>query len=126
MGLDRRIDPATGDYIDDGAGGDEDTDSVETAAYHQIKTERGEWWADPDKGSDLHLVPRLSVTQALELLPATLESALQALVDAGLARSQRVEVAAHPTVPNRIIGITEIVDIQRGPVDLATVAGLAE
>ena len=123
-GLDRRLNPETGDYISDGAGGDEDTDTVETAAYHQITTHRGEFWADPTKGSDLHLVPRMSITAALEFAPETLRGALQALVNAGLAKDLRVEVTTDPNAPHRLIGLSEITDVQRGRVDLTQIAGL--
>lgn len=123
-GLDRRIDPDTGDYIDDGAGGDLDTDTIETAAYHQIKTHRGEYWADPTKGSDLHLVPRMSLDQALEFAPDTIKACLQALVDAGLAKDLYVEVTTDPNVPYRLIGLSEITDAQKGAIDLSQIAGL--
>jgi hypothetical protein len=49
-GLDRKLDPATGDYVDDGAGGTETTRSALTAVYHQGRTPRGGWVGDPSAG----------------------------------------------------------------------------
>jgi phage gp46-like protein len=123
-GLDRRIDPETGDWIDDGAGGFEETDTCESAAYLQIRIHRGEYWADGSAGSDVHLVPRMSLTQALEFAPETLRAALQRLVDAGLAKDLFVEVTADPDHPHRLTGVTEITDAQGGRVDLSQIAGL--
>ena len=123
-GLDRRIDPVTKDWIDDGAGGFEETDTVETAAYLQIRIHRDEYWADAGAGSDIHLVPEMSITAALEFAPNTLRAALQALIDDGLATDMVVEVAVDPAHPHRIVGVTEITDAQRGGVDLSQIAGL--
>jgi len=124
VGLDRVIDPETGDYVDDGAGGDVDTETIETAAYHQILTHLGEYWAGPEKGSEIHRVPEMSATEALQKAPATLTAALQALVDAGFAKDLKVEVVADERVSGRIVGATSITDVQKGRVDLSKIAGL--
>lgn len=50
-GFDRSIDPATGDYVDDGVGGTEWTRTAAPALFHQIRTPLGSWWADGEAGS---------------------------------------------------------------------------
>lgn len=124
MGLDRRYDPEVGDYIDDGAGGYEETDTVETAAYLQITIHRDEYVGDHSRGSDIHLLPRENA-DALTVLAAedTLRAALQKLVDAGLAKDLEVNVSASEDFPHRLEGGTEITDAQRGRVDLSDVVG---
>lgn len=57
-GLDRLIDSATGDYLDDGAGGTKTTRSAITKLHHQLKTPLGSWFGDPLAGSRLHELER--------------------------------------------------------------------
>ncbi len=124
-GIDRRIDPVTKDYIDDGVGGYENTTTVETAGYHQIQTQIDRWWADPTKGSGVYLVPQMTLSEAtIQFLEDTIRAAFQALIDAGLAREQRVEVANSELVVDRLLLLAELVDAAATQVDLTEVGGI--
>lgn len=90
-GLDRQLDPMTGDYVDAGRGEYSETPTIQPAVYHQFMTERGAWCLDADAGSDLHLVLRRvlnrdTIVFAIDVAKTT----LQPFVDAGLARDVRV------------------------------------
>ena len=47
-GLDRKINPLTRDYIDDGAGSTETTRNASTAIWHQFNTVKDRWWGDAE------------------------------------------------------------------------------
>lgn len=126
-GLDRKFDHFIGDYVDDGEGGYTETITVETAAYLQITIERDDWLVDATRGSDVHLLPQRNADAATVLAAQkTLQSALQRLVDAGLAKDLFVEVAIQDNLPGRLCGITEITDVQAGPIDLSEVVGFGK
>ena len=123
-GRDREIDPLTKDYVDDGAGGYENTTTVRTAGYHQLTTERDQWWADRNVGSDLHLAPQLTASAtALQFIEDSVRAALQALIDAGLAREQNVIVQPDKRIPDRMLVLADLLDQNSTIVDLTEVTG---
>jgi phage gp46-like protein len=91
-GLDRKLDPLTGDYLSDTVGGYVETESIQPALYHQLKTERGRWWGDADAGCDLYLVRASNLDQtAVVFAKDAIRTALQPFVEAGQARDLVVE-----------------------------------
>lgn len=57
--LNRKIDPATRDYVEDpDTGGTATTRNSLTVIYHQVKTRLGQWWGDPLAGSRLFELER--------------------------------------------------------------------
>lgn len=126
-GLDRRIDPLTGDYIDDGEGGYEETDTAETAAYHQITTHRGKYFPQPDLGSDTHLLVQRNADAITALFAAeSLQAALQKLADEGMIKDIEVEVTVTKEFPARLVGGASFTDAQRGTVDLSDAVGFGK
>lgn len=123
-GLNRRLDPATGDYIRDGKGGHEKTGTIETGVYHQIRGKRSHWIGDIDAGSDLYLVPRRNLDRgALTFTEGAIVRALQPFVDAGQATD--VSVALHAEKGGRIvIDDASITDTQAGDVDFSDIPGI--
>lgn len=123
-GLNRRIDWSTGDYVSNGRGGHETTNTVEVPAYLELTIHRRSHIADPTRGSDLHLLP-MENADALTVALArdTAAAALQRLVNAGLAKNLVVDVAVSDDNEGRIIGETSIDDAMGGPVDLSGVVG---
>jgi phage gp46-like protein len=123
-GSDRRIDPVTRDYIDDGAGGYLETLSLETAVVHQVLDEYGADPGDELAGSTIHLLPKRSngVPTRAEARNAA-AVALQPLITAGLARNARVIVEQDGT---RLLVETQITDVNAGAdvEDLAVVVPL--
>lgn len=89
-GYDRKIDPLTGDYVDAPGGAYAETLTIQPQLYHQLRTPRGQWWGDPDAGSDLYLIKQLDKGTLVFAKDAT-SSALRPFVEAGQARDLRVE-----------------------------------
>ena len=111
-GYDRRIDPITRDYVDDGAGGCEETQSLETAVVHQILTEYGGDPGDGYAGSKVHLLARgLNGVPARAGARNAVAVALQPLVSAGLARDLRINIEQAGT---RLLVETSITDANAG------------
>lgn len=111
-GNDRRIDPVTRDYVDDGAGGYAETQSLETAVVHQVLTEYGSDPGDELAGSTIHELPKRS-----NGIPTKAEArnagavAIQPLITAGFARNLRVVVEHDGT---RLLLETQITDANAG------------
>lgn len=103
--MNRRLDPATGDYIlEDGAIQTEE-DTLGTQVYFCLFTRRGAWPFDENFGSRLHeLRARKSPTRAVADLPAMVKEALQPLVTDG--RIGRIEVVAEAGVASVTARIT--------------------
>lgn len=95
---DRAIDPLTGDYIDDGAGGYVYTSGADTAVRHAVRGRP--WWGD-GSGTDVDDLAHLSIDEAIARFRPALDRALQPLVDAGVLRSFAVEVSVDPRVRSR-------------------------
>lgn len=126
-GFDRKIDPLTGDYIADGEGGYEESDTAETAAYHQITTERGSYFPQPDLGSDAYLLPTKNASSITALFAAeSLRAALQKLADEGFIKDIEVEVTVTGSLPRRLVGGASFTDAQRGTVDLSEAVGFGK
>lgn len=122
-GLNRRIDPATGDYIRDGRGGHETTPTIETGVYHQIRGKRRLWIGDPDAGSDLYLLPRRNLDRgAVVFADDAIRRAVQPFVDAGEATA--VETALQAEKTGRLAGAASITDVQAGDIDITDIAGI--
>lgn len=54
MPWDLAMDPITGDFVTDGAGGWSRTEYGDTAVLHQLECHYDAWWGDPELGSLLH------------------------------------------------------------------------
>lgn len=92
-GSDRKIDPETLDYVQDGAGGTESTQTAQTALHHAINGRRGEWWGDALHGSRLGAIldrgRSTTVRTPIELRDA-LKQVLDELVAEGYLRDYEV------------------------------------
>jgi phage gp46-like protein len=111
-GWDRTIDPVTGDYIDDGAGGTETTMTAQTAIHHQLQGELGSWAGDDLAGSRFHTLARaknsLRTPQVLEDMA---RECLRPLVAEGLISEPEIVVERDV---NRIAIETTCRDLQSG------------
>jgi phage gp46-like protein len=85
---DRRLDPRTGDYVDDGRGNWEMTDTAATAILHQLRGHKAKWVLDPDVGSRLHELDRAKSTVKT---PAVIEDMFRAAL-APLVAEGRIDV----------------------------------
>lgn len=56
MGSDRRIDSSTRDYVDNGRGEWEQTETLQTALWHDLQAELNAWPGDAEAGSEMHLL----------------------------------------------------------------------
>lgn len=112
LGLDRRIDPVTRDYVDDGAGGYEETTTLETAVIHQVLDEYGRDPGDPLAGSRIHELARgLNGERDRGAARNAVAVALQPLVTAGLARGLRIELEQRGT---RLLLQSSLTDVNAG------------
>lgn len=122
MPRDRKLDPVTGDYVADAAGGWEYVETIESEAMHALKDRRRTWEGAPDDGSELHLLQQANLGERDRLLAKRYaEEALQRLVDAG--RASRVRATSTiDTTYDRIELRIEIDDVANGgiPVDFVT------
>jgi phage gp46-like protein len=119
-GIDRILDPLTGDYVlDSSTGAWETTWSARTAVYHAILCHRGAWAADADFGSRLHTLARAKNTQRMRaVITDMITEALQPLIDAG--RISEPVVLTERTV-ERIIVEATVTDLQtREEIDLTS------
>jgi hypothetical protein len=83
-GLDRRIDPITGDYVHDGDGATETTRSALPQVYHQLRLGKRTWFGDPDAGIDRARYERRANSRRTELAyDDALKEALAPLVAEG-------------------------------------------
>lgn len=81
---DRKIDPITKDYIDDGAGGTEWTATSQTMVYHQVLGRVDEWVGDPEAGSRLHKLSKKLTEHVLHEATDAVQDALRPLVELGV------------------------------------------
>lgn len=112
-GLDRRLDPVTGDYIDAPGGEYAETRTAEVAIYHQLKGHRNLWWADPDAGSNLRLLSGMNLDRnAVAFAENDALASLQRLVDDGLIEDP--EAVAVGSATGRLLLETTATDVQTG------------
>lgn len=124
-GYDRTIDPLTGDYVDATGGEYQETLTIRTAIYHQLRTERLRWWGDPYAGSELYLAKHQGTgIVGARFADNAIRQALQPFVDEGLAADLQVDVTADAR--GRIIIDSSITDIQNGEIDIAPLAPIGE
>lgn len=124
-GLDRVLDPTTGDYRDAPGGEYEETRTIATAVLHQIKGERARWWGDADAGSDLYLAKYKGTGRAGKLFAENaVAAALQPFVDAGDAAD--VEVVVEADARGRLQVAGSITDVQFGELALEEIASVGE
>lgn len=90
------IDPATGDYLQEG-GAPVETDSLRIPAYIRLKTSRTKWLYSPDTsyGSDFYTFKKRQSTRDASALEAVAERALQPIVDDG--RAATIEISTLDT-----------------------------
>lgn len=124
-GLDRTIDPLTGDYVDAEGGEYEETRTIAPAVYHQLKTPRNGWWGDPERGSDLHLVRRRNLNRDTVLFAENaIRTALQPFIEQRLARD--LVVKSETDARGRLTMESEITDIQGVQIDLTDIVGVGK
>lgn len=93
MGRDRII-GASGDYLSDGRGGRQTTQTAATKCYHQLKTARNTWCGDPDAGADYHLLERKVTDEELARAADMTRAALERLVTEGVIRDVQIETGS--------------------------------
>ncbi len=85
MGIDRALDPTTGDYAAT------NIDHLGNAVYLRLMTPLGAWWADAALGSRLHELQRCKdLPRVRKLAIQYSEQALAPLLDDGRAKAIRV------------------------------------
>ena len=123
-GLDRTIDPTTGDYVDAVGGAYAESLTIATAVYHQIKGELDRWPGDPNAGSGVYRIKQLGTGKAGQRAAEdATRAALQGFVDRGDASD--LAVAAEGQANGRMLIAAELTDVQYGPVVVATALGTA-
>ena len=116
-GLDRILDPETGDYVKDGKGSYVKTNTVRTKLYHQVKTYLGFWWGDFQAGSAVYRVTRMGAnTSAVIFVKNAVRSSLAPFLERGLIKDLNVEAEANAS--GRIIYHVNATDTQGGRIDI--------
>lgn len=88
MGIDRGLDPTTGDYAE------ANINHLGNAVYIRLMTPLGSWWSDPSLGSRLHELQRQKdLSRVRKLAVQYSEQALAPLIADGRARAIRVSAA---------------------------------
>lgn len=93
MPQDRKIDPITKDYVDDGLGATEWTSSSQTMVHHQVLDYFDEWPGDPATGSRLHKLSKKLTERVMHEATDAVNDALRPLVELGAIGSPDVEVS---------------------------------
>lgn len=87
------LDPVTRDYVDDGRGGFAEDRSSMPLVLHQLHERLGQWWGDPDAGSELHRLHQLGDSeQGRAELGNITQRALRPLAELGVISSLEVVV----------------------------------
>lgn len=108
-GLDRVINPETGDYVETAEGQWETTRNAQTAIYHQIRTKRNGWAGDPDAGSDFHELDRgKSTLRTPVVIRDMTERALAPLVDEGRITEPDIDVERDGTRAAQEATVTDL------------------
>lgn len=103
MPWDLAMDPITGDFVSDSAGGWQRTEHGDTAVLHQLECHYDAWWGDPELGSLLH--DRDRFTGGAAPVAAEVERALGVLVRDG--KIADLEVSAVESRAGRVeVGTT--------------------
>ncbi len=121
-GYDRTIDPMTGDYVDAAGGAFEETLTLASAVYHQVKGELDHWVGDPSAGSNLFKAKHLGSGRVGQR--ASEDAALVALkrfVTSGEATD--LSATAVGLARGLVVLAVELTDVQSGQVDLTVPLG---
>jgi phage gp46-like protein len=127
-GKDRKLDPATGDYIPDGRGGWQYVTTIESEVMHRLRDQADKFRGDPAHGSNLYRIPLEGHLDEVTRLRARryAEVALQPIVDAGRgARLRTTAVINRDAQPPRIDVDTTIADVQSALADVSSVTKLS-
>jgi phage gp46-like protein len=124
VGRDRKIDPATRDYVRAG-GARATTTSIQPRVYHAVTGKRNRWAGDPNQGSELYTLTtkRLGPAFKSEAIDG-LAVALEPFVSQGLARDLRITVEIDANGRALIEG--SLTDVQAGPIDLSDLTPFQE
>jgi phage gp46-like protein len=119
MPASRSINPATGDYEDNGAGGWETTDDESTTVRHALLDNLNQWTGAADQGSDLYLLERADASNAtMTRADAMVRDALAPLVTAGKIRD--LEVTTERDQVKRLVFVVSYTAVRSGShVDLS-------
>lgn len=122
-GLDRMLDPVTGDYIDAAGGEYEETVTAAPAMVHQLKGQKRRWWGDKDAGCDLYIVATKGMDGVnLARAENAALSGLQRLVEDGLIREPRAKAGTSSEQASRMELETTAIDVQTGiPLTVPTI-----
>lgn len=116
-GYDRRINPITKDYVDNGRGGFETTRTLETAVYHQLQGHLNKWVGDPAAGCAAFGVVRKGARSVLHQLQDVYTAALLPFVKSG--RGADLVVAIDRTQTGALAIRSSMRDIQgRGTLNI--------
>ena len=109
----RRIDPAARDYVPDGRGGYEVTNTAEPAVYLQMVLARGSWVGAPRRGSRLSAFVRAKsiANRTPGEIREAIRETLQPLVDEGRLRDLQVRIARDR---DRVVAEIIAVDVASG------------
>ncbi len=104
MGIDKGIDPYTGEYLPTRI------NHLGNAVYIRLATPLGSWWADTSIGSRLHELARSKDLPRIgKLARQYAAAALQPLIDDGRARS--IDVASEQPHDGRCLLLITVVDV---------------
>lgn len=102
MGIDKDIDPYTGEYLPSRI------NHLDNVVYIRLATPLGSWWADTSIGSRLHELARSKDLPRIGKLARQYAAALQPLIDDGRARS--IDVASKQPHDGRCLLLITVVD----------------
>lgn len=130
MARDRKLDPTTGDYIPDGAGGWEYVDTIESEVHHRLRDQRDRFAGDPQHGSDLHLLKKGHLDERTRIrAKAYAEVALQPVLDGGRGANLRVDARIEKSDPDPakrgVVVETQLTDVTNGAADVSNVTPLS-
>lgn len=118
-GLTRVIDPVTRDYVRNADGTWKTTPTIATKLHHQLHTELGAWWGDPELGSRLHTLQPGKLTVSIgEEAKDIVEEAVRPFLERGEAEDLVVETGRDER--GRLALAASVHDVQHGEIDLSS------
>ncbi len=105
-----------GDFVDDGAGDWVETASLEPLARYALLDNRGLFFADPDAGSDIYLIPRKANAATLLRFEDAWRTALNVFIATGLAEDLVIDTDEDQI--GRFVTTGSMTDRSAGQVDL--------
>jgi len=116
MAWDRYFDPVKRDYVIDKFGQFQTTDNASTAVYHQILDRKGQWAGDPEAGSTLYQLPRISTQVIANAAAQMIRDCLKPLIDARLIADSEVNAIRNSDKSITVEGVAR--DLKGNDIDL--------